>query len=467
MIQKFRLSTSNKLIDIMEDHYGQYTIDFDDDEDGDEFARYKDNSEAMDLIIEEFVLLVNSLFKEELKDEVKNGRIVLGENFDMEPPVEVISSKFSNVELESSFEINKSMYSQDYTYQLDTAEVTVIENIEFMSSEFSKVESMSEFDIYEFDDYEQTFAKSLLEYASINDSYQNLNDTGPEWIDSDEYVDMMSLQDNQYYLYSEYKKFADSVKALYEPLKQVEFSYSNRFNLNVVSELSYEIFKILGSDIHQFGFIKLMWNKLSSGEVAYLNIFSRLLKSLKLNSSSSIVLLFDECDLHLHPNWQRKIVNDLIDFSGLIECNSLHVILSSHSPFILSDITNDRIILLGKDEEKRERFLKENLTFGSNIHNLLKDAFFMKSTIGGFAKRSIGEVFNQLHNLNGHEKIYSEREISYVISKIGEPVVRRKLNKLFVESTSKNSECCESVEDLKNLQELISRRINKLENLND
>src|SRR5690606_8928830 len=66
---------------------------------------------------------------------------------------------------------------------------------------------------------------------------------------------------------------------------------------------------------------------LSSGQYAFLNLFSRinkLFKSHGIGSNSNkyienyILVVIDEIELYLHPNWQKNIVNTLIVFLNRI-----------------------------------------------------------------------------------------------------------------------------------------------------
>lgn len=70
-------------------------------------------------------------------------------------------------------------------------------------------------------------------------------------------------------------------------------------------------------------YIKLGTQILSSGERAYLNIITRLSLLLNHNKfkrdlqkglSKNVLLLIDEIDLYMHPEWQRRIINELVNF---------------------------------------------------------------------------------------------------------------------------------------------------------
>lgn len=57
------------------------------------------------------------------------------------------------------------------------------------------------------------------------------------------------------------------------------------------------------------------------------------------------IVLIDELDLHLHPNWQRKIVSILKETFPKIQ-----FIVTTHSPFIIQSLKNEELIdLQGKD----------------------------------------------------------------------------------------------------------------------
>jgi predicted ATP-binding protein involved in virulence len=55
------------------------------------------------------------------------------------------------------------------------------------------------------------------------------------------------------------------------------------------------------------------------------------------------IVLIDELDLHLHPNWQRRIVNDLKKAFPKIQ-----FIATTHSPFIVQSLKSDEIWNLDK-----------------------------------------------------------------------------------------------------------------------
>jgi len=59
--------------------------------------------------------------------------------------------------------------------------------------------------------------------------------------------------------------------------------------------------------------------------------------------------LIDELDLHLHPNWQRRIVADLKRVFPKIQ-----FIATSHSPFIIQSLRKEELINLDTNNAKPE-----------------------------------------------------------------------------------------------------------------
>jgi len=173
------------------------------------------------------------------------------------------------------------------------------------------------------------------------------------------------------------------------------------------------------------------WMDLSAGESALLTLFSNLDQSAQLFQDSDYVwLLIDEGELYLHPEWQRTFFSDLHKYLPLFfKEKKIQLFLTSHSPFIVSDLPKDNIILLNKDENgycdvvDKHKFGE---TFGANIHMLFAESFFLKETfIGKFAENKILELIKKIKSKSeSYETLKREIEI------IGEPFLKMKLTEL-------------------------------------
>ena len=147
-----------------------------------------------------------------------------------------------------------------------------------------------------------------------------------------------------------------------------------------------------------------------------------------------LVLVLDEPDCYMHPEWSRCFINDLYDFLYMeFKDFYFEVIISTHSPYILSDVPTDNVIFL---DNGRIKELPIN-TFGQNIHMLLKNSFFLNSTIGEFALKSIQGLFDELKSLQGFDNVdvsyERKQEFMNRITMIGEPLIRSKLENLYKE----------------------------------
>lgn len=105
-------------------------------------------------------------------------------------------------------------------------------------------------------------------------------------------------------------------------------------------------------------------------------------------------VILDELELYFHPEMQRTFIIRLL--SGLKQIHlgnikSIHFLMATHSPFILSDIPRSNVLFLNKNGKPED--IESMHTFGANIHTMLEHSFFLKDgTIGAFAKRIIGEI---------------------------------------------------------------------------
>lgn len=102
-------------------------------------------------------------------------------------------------------------------------------------------------------------------------------------------------------------------------------------------------------------------------------------------------LVIDEVEICFHPEYQRTFLRNLLRLLNRLEFNRgercINILLTTHSPFLLSDIPDRHILYMTQDDE-----LPIGKTFGANIYDLLNQQFFMNNTIGEFAAEKINEV---------------------------------------------------------------------------
>lgn len=160
------------------------------------------------------------------------------------------------------------------------------------------------------------------------------------------------------------------------------------------------------------------WDGLSSGEVSLLHILSSIsyaIESVKLkNGTKSILLLLDEIDLYLHPEWQRTILSTLLNLIKSINNNvKVQIIMSSHSPIIASDFLSvDIVTLLRSTKKKINTGTLEEVGYGESIDKMMSQGFFLKSTVGDRVLTTIDFLIKNRDN----KKILEENE--YITSLI-------------------------------------------------
>ena len=181
---------------------------------------------------------------------------------------------------------------------------------------------------------------------------------------------------------------------------------------------------------------------LSSGEKQLLNNLGALIYHLRNLDSvetdgkryENINIMLEEIELYFHPDYQRMIVKLLLEKIQAIAFKSIkriNVTFVTHSPFILSDIPLCNVLFL-REGRPAVGSMQEN-TFGSNIHGMLRNGFFLPSLpIGEFAHEKINMLFERLNGfkLNPNDKEQAEWFYSNIM-RVGEPYLREQLMKLY------------------------------------
>lgn len=166
----------------------------------------------------------------------------------------------------------------------------------------------------------------------------------------------------------------------------------------------------------------------------------------------NVNIILEEVELYFHPELQKQLVKYIIDGIGQLEFVSIqgiNIILVTHSPFVLSDIPSSNILALKKDGTTGTGIH----SFGSNIHEMLKDSFFLETGwIGDFAKFHIKSIIEALESkVLDNEK---REKIHRLIMLIDEPVVRTLLLEKYKEVCPETSPAQRIAELTKELEEL-------------
>ncbi len=185
----------------------------------------------------------------------------------------------------------------------------------------------------------------------------------------------------------------------------------------------------------------------SHGQEVYIGVMARIASSVYGKGENyTVILLLDEPDQSLHPEMARNFMKNMIDFINKISHCYVQIVMTSHSPFIVTDILPEGVYRFessddgtkdGEEDTKKIFTSRPEATYATNIYSMLLDPFMLKSTFGAYAKCKIEEI---IELLKSDEKIDIEREeyILEIIERIGEPVLKNKLRALFDARNNKN-----------------------------
>lgn len=177
-------------------------------------------------------------------------------------------------------------------------------------------------------------------------------------------------------------------------------SEGKKISIEQLSRKEKEIYIDKYSDFFEFDFIdekNRSFNDLSHGEKVLFGQLLSIYYYTYTSQAKSLLFLFDEPEISLHPRWQANYIQELHSLFLKLD-KKVQFIFTSHSPFLISDIPKQNILFLNRGlngecvvvdglKDKKE-------TFGANIHTLLSDGFFMDnhSLMGTYSKNKISEI---------------------------------------------------------------------------
>ncbi len=164
------------------------------------------------------------------------------------------------------------------------------------------------------------------------------------------------------------------------------------------------------------------FNGLSDGQRSLLSFAARYAAEAKQKPCPGCtLLLIDEHEQGLHPEWQRKFIKHLCALIGASSgsAGQTQVILSSHSPFVVSDLPDMCVNVIGGQSLSAER------TFGSNLLELLLSPLFMEQTTGEFAVEKIKGWLKRIKRLRDPGKL---KALEPLIELVGDTLLRNYLH---------------------------------------
>ncbi|HIF9398953.1 TPA: AAA family ATPase [Photobacterium damselae] len=171
-----------------------------------------------------------------------------------------------------------------------------------------------------------------------------------------------------------------------------------------------------------------LYDRLSDGEHQLIQVIG----SLILFGDQQSLFILDEPESHFNPEWRIEFVDIINKYVGL---SNLELIISTHSPFVLSACKSERVLHFKKDPEGHVviNLIRDKETYGSSFDSLLSSVFGLEVLISKRPLDEIREVLSLYDNgdltsaaaLEQLEKFGQSFELNYRRNKI-----RRELDEL-------------------------------------
>lgn len=188
-------------------------------------------------------------------------------------------------------------------------------------------------------------------------------------------------------LFRDLKNFINGTDIFYEI-----FTFNKEFLENNFFTKLY-IDKNIGKDVNPDYRESYQLVDLSSGEIATLIRFTKLVSEVRMNS----IVLIDEPELHLHPSWMTSYIYRL---KKLFKNYNCHFIICTHSPLLVANLNKDDIIVLQKNHD---RIVAKNVsvgTFGVEIDEILSNVFDVRLLDSKLIRTTFEQIEKLLESTN-------------------------------------------------------------------
>ena len=102
--------------------------------------------------------------------------------------------------------------------------------------------------------------------------------------------------------------------------------------------------------VHIIPRANMQWAELSSGQRAYVNLFSSVWNALADSRDTDALVCIDEGDLYLHPQLQVEFIEKLVRVMPHLTHKEMQIIVTTHSPLLVTDLPGQCLTVLTKDK---------------------------------------------------------------------------------------------------------------------
>lgn len=185
--------------------------------------------------------------------------------------------------------------------------------------------------------------------------------------------------------------------------------------------------------------VRCEYRNISEGEEAFLRLFSGVMQCVEgmskedSNVYGTRILLLDEPDLSMHPEWSRRFLKDLTKMLSVArgkERAAYQIIVSTHSPFMISDVLKENVLCLRWEQESGTiRVHPSGYGLLSNIHDIMADTFFLSSPFGELGNDIFEKIVRKIKELESAEDPQLPAVLAY-ISEIGDSFIWSQVNSM-------------------------------------
>lgn len=187
-------------------------------------------------------------------------------------------------------------------------------------------------------------------------------------------------------------------------IKQLKYDVVDDFSLKILQsefemiEQLRQLGMLYAPEIELFRNDGYSLKESSSGEYHFFSSIVGLMATVRSNS----LVLIDEPEISLHPNWQMKYLAFLRELFSSPQYATSHILIATHSHFILSDLKkeNSKIIGLKRVDRKIEIVdLPSHLnTYGWSAEDILYNVFNVRSSLNYYLQADLTELLGMVSN---------------------------------------------------------------------
>lgn len=137
----------------------------------------------------------------------------------------------------------------------------------------------------------------------------------------------------------------------------------------------------------------------SSGEYHFFSSIVGLMATVKPTNS---LVLIDEPEISLHPNWQMKYLSFLRELFSHSEYSTCHILVATHSHFLISDLKGESSKIIGLKRAGRVIEIidmpKGIDTFGWSAEDVLYNIFNVRSSLNYYLQADLTELLGMIAN---------------------------------------------------------------------